>query len=274
MKIVVYTCNLNGWDNLHAPTPEALKDSSAEYICFTNDPQAPSVPPWNYRPAYVPLKYDSYAGFASWGRTARIPKMLPHLFFEADVSIWHDANFSLTMRPEDIVERTLVEGATGEQYDLALCTHPSVRTDLYEEAQICIEQKIGDARAMERQVKEYRLKGHPEGFGLWACGFLVRRHNERTQVLNEYWWRNFSAGSNRDQIAFPFTLWETAGLQLKVNTLTDDVYRSRFTNHHWHNAFKGRGDVDSYAKPRAIVAARAEELALLVGDDTRAKPNV
>src|ERR1700733_13815772 len=151
--IVVYTCILDSFDNLHPPLEEALDKSEAQYICYTNNVHAPLVSPWEYRPAFAPL--------AHVGRNSRIPKILPHLFFDADYSIWHDGCFALRQRPEDIIEQTL------HNRDIAVHTHPA-RDCIYDEAAVLLAEKIGDAGEVSRQIKKYELLGHPKKWGLWA----------------------------------------------------------------------------------------------------------
>ena len=119
-NIVVYTVVSNGCDNLRAP---AVIDSSFRYICFTNTPQIVSVHPWEFRPLYMP-------NGMSPARYSRLPKILPHLFFDADASIYHDANFSLLHRPQDLVNGLLRPGV-----DVALHAHPGRRC-LYDEGEL------------------------------------------------------------------------------------------------------------------------------------------
>ena len=250
MKIVVYTCILNGFDNLHPPLLEALRDSEARYICFTDNPHAPSVPPWEYRPAYIP--------FDNMGRNSRIPKILPHLFFDADYSIWHDGCFALKMRPEDIV------GSLGA-HEIAAHRHPA-RKCLFEEAELCIAEKIGDAGEISRQAKLYELLGHPKGSGLWANGLIVRKHSAAINDFNEGWWLAYRDGCSRDQISFPFVL-RNSGIQ--IQTLGWNPWASPLMEFYWHDAFKGRGDVDSFAAENEAMKAKMDRLREVAGDDKK-----
>ncbi len=252
-QIVVYTSILGGWDNLHPPEPGALHDSSARYICYCDDPLAPAVPPWEYRPAYTPL--------AHIGRNSRIAKILPHLFFDADYSIWHDGPFALRERPEQIIADTLDHGAF-----IAAHKHPSVRTCLYEEAALCIESNIGDKGELGRQALTYELRGHPKKTGLWACGMLVRKHTAAVAEFNEAWWKHYSEGSARDQISFPFALRESG---LAIHTIEQGVWSGKYLTFYWHSAFHGRGDVDTFKPARAERKSRMDRLGDLVGQELR-----
>lgn len=252
IKIVVYTCILDGFDNLHPPLPSAQGYSEARYICFTNVPHLPRVKPWEYRPAYLPLD--------NMGRNSRIPKILPHLFLDADYSIWHDGCFALRKRPEDIV---LAMGAS----EIAAHKHPA-RKCLYEEAALCIAEKIGDAGEIARQIKLYELLGHPKNWGLWANGLIVRKHSAAINDFNEGWWTAYKDGCERDQISFPFVLQRSG---IPIHTFDWNIWDSPLMSFYWHDAFKGRGDVDLFAAQRAVLRERLDRLREVAGDDPRVR---
>lgn len=250
MRITVYTCILNGFDNLHAPADEAMIRSNARYICFTNQPHVEPLPPWEFRPAYSALSSPS--------RNSRVPKILPHLLLpESDFTIWHDGCFALRRRPEEIVEKEL-NGS-----DIAVHKHPA-RDCLYDEAQLCIDEKIGDPLELAAQVEQYRRNGHPEHSGLWACGMIVRRESPDMVAFNELWWKLFQQGSARDQISFAAAVWASG---IHIATLGHDVWSGPNMRYFWHNAFKGRGDVDSFAQQRAKVRFKLDRLNAIVGGE-------
>ena len=100
-----------------------------------------------------------------------------------------------------------------------------------------LKEKIGTAALVERQIDRARdVYGHPEHFGLWANGFIVRRHNAATAALNERWWDLFQSGCERDQISFPVALRESGvGIETIRHT---DIYGSEFVKFNWHAAFR------------------------------------
>jgi hypothetical protein len=254
-QVVVYTSILNGWDNLHAPSAEALRASSARYICFTNVPHLAPVPPWEFRPAYVP--YNDPA------RCSRLPKIMPHLFFDADYSIWHDGNFALSRRPEDIIAQTL--GVA----NIAAHVHPA-RDCVYAEGQTCINEKIGDPKEIERQLLYYRLKKHPEHFGLWACGMLARRHSPHMAVFNERWWADYREGCARDQISFPYAL-RAQGDGFRIHTIREPIWGSPLMAFYWHNAWQTKQEVIDHRPSWQAISNKLHRLREVVGDDERVR---
>ena len=166
--LTVYTCILNGYDDL---MPPAIINSHFRYICFTNI-NLPPCPPWGYRPAYWPENLKS-------NRASRIPKILSHLHVDTEYSIWIDGHLQLLVDPED-----LIAGHTNES-DLALFQHP-LRDCVYSEIALCLEEGIGDKTELIAQEASYRALCYPAQNGLWACGLIVRRHTADYALKRNY----------------------------------------------------------------------------------------
>jgi hypothetical protein len=216
--IYVYTSISNGFDNLRAPL---VVSKSARYICFTNVPNLSSVEPWEFRPL---------PDIGNHSRSNRIPKILPHLMLpeDAEYSIYHDGNFGLTKFPEEVIESLL------RSHDWAAHRHPC-RTCIYEEAEVLLRENIGTAALVSSQIGRYQEVAYPAHAGLWANGFLVRRHSDAVKSVCEEWWKEFSGGCERDQIAFPFARHR---MGLQVNTIGGVIYSSPFVHFWWHAAWK------------------------------------
>ncbi len=245
--IYVYTSILNGWDNLRPPTHPA--EPGVRYICFTNVPVLPKVEPWEYRPLY-------FAGENC--RTARVPKILPHLMLppDAEYSIYHDGNLRLKVRPTLAVKQLL------GSHDWAAHRHPC-RTCVYDEARILLKENIGTKELIEREIAFYRLTCHPENAGLWANGFIARRHTPEVAALNERWWTLYSKGCERDQLSFPVA---RAG-QMPVNSINANVYESPYVDFFWHAAWKDRDTSIEFHPERDVIRERLKTLARLTGSD-------
>ncbi len=267
MSIVVYTSVLGGFDNLRPPL--CKPEPGVRYICFTDCPVLPSVEPWEFRPVHrveqvgrVPLGPNHGLEFAcgiDGPRTSRLPKILPHLVLPADCdySIWHDGNFQMKASPSETVAKLL------RTADWAAHKHPG-RDCIYQEAEVLLSEKIGTAALVERQIDRARdVYGHPKHFGLWANGFIVRRHNAATVALNERWWDLFISGCERDQISFPVALRQSGvGIETIRHT---DIYGSEFVKFNWHAAFKAREDNPTFWPERARIAERVRKLQEIAG---------
>jgi len=221
--LTVYTVILNHYDILRPPE---IVNSKARYICFSDVPM-PKVDPWEIQPCPQLLGDPS--------RDSRIPKLLPHLvpqLMDSDCSIYCDGALSPRCDPFDLVERRL------KNHDIAMYRHPC-RECVYQEAAVCMTpppRGIGmDPGPLQEQVNRYRAEGHPEYWGLWAGGVIIRRHTDMIARLNEDWWRNFIQGSTRDQIAFPPAL---RPLCIGICTMPGDIMQCQDFQFRMHADFR------------------------------------
>jgi Protein of unknown function (DUF616) len=246
--ICVYTSIMDGFDNLRAPAVPVEED--VRYICFTNVPNLRRCFPWEFRPAYE---------LGEGCRTARAPKILPHLMLPEDVafSIYHDGNFQLRQDPKVIVQELLKE------HDWAAHRHPC-RTCIYDEAAILLREHIGTPAMIEAEIERYRTAGYPKDAGLWANGFIVRRHNGTTAELNERWWRLYASGCERDQLSFPVARRD---LGVAVRTIDASVYASPYLLNRWHAARVSRDDNPDFARDRHAVRRNLAQLRQITGSD-------
>lgn len=249
--IYCYTSLTDGFDNVRPPCVPV--DHNVRYVCFTNIPNLPRVYPWEYRPIYN-------AGAPA--RTARVAKILPHLMLpdDAEYSIYHDGNFQLREDPNKLID------ILDRDHQWAAHKHPC-RDCIYDEARIVMRDcPLVDSGSVERQIAGYRVAGHPEHAGLWANGFIIRRHTPEVAALNEEWWRLFAAGSERDQLSFPVA---RRNLNMPVRTIDADVFSSPYIKGNPHAAFKNQGDNPDFWKERSGVRRRLGRLAELAGADAR-----
>jgi hypothetical protein len=244
--IIVYTSILSGWDNLRPPA--ISNTSGARFICFTDLPVLPKVEPWEFRPLHP-------AGIAA--RTARAPKILPHLMLpdDATYSIYMDGNLQLKVEPQAVID-SLLAGK-----DWAAHRHPC-RDCIYDEARVLVNERIGTTALVQAEIDLYRRDGHPEHAGLWANGFLVRRHTPQVAALNEAWWKLYAAGCERDQLSFPVAR-RAAGLE--VATINANIYESPYLNFYFHAAWKDQPSNLEYQSERAVVRRKLDQLHALTG---------
>jgi len=137
-----------------------------------------------------------YDKFKDDRRNSRIHKIMPHMFFNSEYSIWMDGNFRLKVPAQEVIDTFL------RDKDIAVWKHPD-RDCVYVEAEACYKQDKDTPEALGEQSKEYRRRGIPANGGLYAAGIIIRRHTKRINELNEKWWAEYSRYSKRDQISFP-----------------------------------------------------------------------
>lgn len=240
--IVIYTVVLNGHDNLRAPV---YVERGARYICFSDDPMWEAPAPWEIRPC------PTLGATANPKRDSRIPKILPHLWLPPhDLSVYHDASLVLAVPVKDF--------AVG---DWVMFRHIA-RDCAYVEGRFCQNYEengkripIGEPDLIDDQLERYRADGFPERFGLWCGGAIARANTQQNALLNEAWWREFMAGSSRDQLSFPRALW---GCRRPITTLRGDILNNPAFRFNFHAAFERSGENPQYAQIRAAKRARME----------------
>lgn len=242
--ITVYTCILNGYDNLRPPGPVT---PSARYVCYANEPM--HCDPWEIQPAYEPYE-DSRIN-------SRIPKILSHLHTDnAEVSAWHDGCLTAKCDIDALAREWL------RDVDMALLRHPG-REDIYAEAAYCrrdagalgFDGALQDA--IDEQVARYKADGFP-GAPFFAGGIIVRRENEAVRRFNEMWWNEFLRGGRRDQFSLAYSAWK-ARVRVRViegqSPLTCPWFSFNF-----HSAFERAGLNPQFAAERAARAGRKKAL--------------
>lgn len=132
--------------------------------------------------------------------------MLAHKFWkmfagrdECDVTVWLDASMTIAVDDFDLRCQGAIEGV-----DIALMNHPW-RGCIYDE--VDYSASLPRYASMKTQLIEqadfYREIGHPEGWGLYASGFYIRRNNpEVNKFMDSWWWENITR-THQDQVSLP-----------------------------------------------------------------------
>ena len=165
--------------------------------------------------------YSKYGKFKREVYNSRIYKILPHLFFDENISIWLDGNIYIDTRVD---LKKMVKEFLGDS-DIALFKHWS-RDCIYDEEVACrrlydisIRDKVNIE--MKEQIAWYKKHKFPEHFGMGETGMLIRRHNEKVKRFNERWWSHISRFSNRDQLSF--TVVAHSMPEVKINYIDGNV---------------------------------------------------
>jgi len=165
--------------------------------------------------------FGEYSEFVSPVRNAKIYKILPHKFLDADITIWIDGNIELLIPPEQLVEEWLGD------VDMALFKHPD-RDCIYDEAPAAkglFEAHLKVRDDIDKQIEHYREIDFPEHAGMGECNVIIRRNNPKVNAFNEAWWAEICRWSQRDQLSFPVTL---AKHNLKVNFIKGNAREHKY----------------------------------------------
>lgn len=210
MKVIVYSTNLNNYDDLHeSPSEKFNMPSSFEYLYYT-DFEAPNG--WKK----VEMTGDSR-------KESRFYKINSHLLPEHDISIYIDASFEFKRGIRNFPD------LLGE-YDIALAKHGK-DNDIYTHLGTLIHSKKDEPKRMVKQVCKYLHEGLPDHV-LTENGIIIRRNNDRVRKMNEIWWKEYLFGSERDQLSLPYAIWKSGvKMTLLPFSVRDNEYLSGWNSH-------------------------------------------
>lgn len=169
--------------------------------------------------------YGSYRKFKRPVMNAKIYKVLPHLFFKADYSLWIDGNVEMLVKPESLLHYL-------DDADMAVFKGYEPHDCIYMEGDDCkmldsVNEQ--DRRIIDWQMARLRKEGYPEHNGMFACTVLLRKHTKKTEEFNNMWWAEICRGSHRDQLSAQYVVHKS-GLRLnymKGSIIDNDYFRLR-----------------------------------------------
>jgi hypothetical protein len=205
--ITVFTSIIGKKDNLI----DDQVTKGANFIAFTNQKSKT----WKTVKPYDKFKDDR--------RNSRIYKIMPHMFFNTEFSLWIDGNVKLKVPAQQIVDTFL------KDKDIALWKHQN-RDCVYAEAEACYKFNKDTPEALGEHIREYKKRGIPAHNGLYAATVIIRRHTKRINELNEKWWAEYSRYSKRDQISFPVAFPANEVNCIEEGTMWQNKYFER-VNH-------------------------------------------
>lgn len=208
-NIAIYSCIIGDIDNLIVPK---FGIPGCDLILFTDrkDIQSDKFQIREWKDIYKNQRLSS-----------RAPKLLPHFFLpEYEYSMWIDGR--VVLREENLADfiRDSLKDANWAAY-----AHPE-RDNIFDEAEICIDQGKDDKEKINKQIDRYRKEGFENQVGLFANTVLLRKHNELDVIkFNELWWREIQEESIRDQLSFPYLAWKQ---NLKIKKIDGFIRKNKF----------------------------------------------
>lgn len=203
---VAYTAITGGKDNLRT---DQNFEAADKFVAFL-DTKPEDEKDWLVAPAHSRFKENN--------RNAKIHKILPHQYLDCDYSLWMDGTIALDKPLDYLIEKYL------EYADIATFKHPG-RDNIFDEAEACKKLGKGNPAKIDKQIAAYKADGYPDPNsatpGLFECTVILRRHTDKIEKLNNYWWSEISRHSRRDQLSFPYVVDK---LGIKVATFEGTVY--------------------------------------------------
>ena len=133
---------------------------------------------------------------------AKVAKCLPWRYTDAETTIWVDG--SARLLHEEVASWAIAHGP------FAQFRHPA-RDDILAEAHVSAGMRKYEGQPVVEQAVYYQSLGLPKNFGLWACGFIVRRNpltsRARLARFGQEWLTEQMVWSWQDQISEPYLLW-------------------------------------------------------------------
>ena len=194
MNRVIYTAIFNNYDSVKRPM-YVNKDS--DYYLFVDEEtyisQFKSIDGSIYK---VVVFKDVENGFMK----AKDIKINPEKYLsEYDSSIYVDGSF---LQVGDV---NYLLNQSKNTYQM--CKHPR-RDCAYQEATICLNQRLDVPAIIKSQMEKYFEEGFPTQYGLSMGGIIARTHNKKSKKINSLWWKEIVSGSKRDQLSVNYVLWK------------------------------------------------------------------
>lgn len=186
-RVAIITSIYDGYDTLKPVCPQEGYD--VDWVFVTDDPPAD---PLGWRVVHEPRTGMDPR------RAAKHAKFLPWRYTDAEMSVWVDGSFR-------IISPTMIRGVERYAYPMAQFKHPW-RNCLFAEAEESARLKKYLADDVIGQAEEYRAWGHPEEWGLWATGVIVRRHWDQVKTMGHAWLTENLRHTGQDQVSQPYVL--------------------------------------------------------------------
>ncbi|HII95756.1 MAG TPA: DUF616 domain-containing protein [Candidatus Methanofastidiosum sp.] len=169
MKRIIFTANINNYDELEIP----FVPNGWDFLLFTEsglntDPQ----------------------------RQARHIKLCPHLYFEFDEAIWIDSNAILK---SDLIFNV--------DFQFVSMKHPH-RSCVYDEINACKKYQKANHKELDKQIKNYASNGLPCNTGLISSGLNFRKNTKKVAKFCEKWFSHIKRFTARDQLSFSYLAWK------------------------------------------------------------------
>lgn len=172
--------------------------------------------------------FSEYEKFMSPVMNAKIYKIMPHKFFDYDVSIWMDGNITMKV-PKEKIEELLGDA------DIALFKHYKSKGVEWELKWIKYKFSRRSPVSIEatKQVEQYLKDGMTALTQLYMGGVIIRRNVKSVNDFNEAWWAEICRWGQRDQLSLPMVLSRFPKLKLKM--IEENIKNNDYFNYEEHN---------------------------------------
>lgn len=193
-KIVIYTAITNNYDNLIQPK---YISNNFDYICFSDQKIK--------KPGIWEIKKIKNSNLDP-NRKSKEYKILPHKFLKKyEYSVWVDSNIDMTT---NFLEETINRIIKNPKILISVNPHFE-RNCIYQEADICIQEKKDDPEKIIKEINFLKKEKYPKNNGLFENNIIFRQHKNPI-IINSMnnWWKMIKKFSYRDQLSFNYILYQ------------------------------------------------------------------
>lgn len=190
-------CEASGWRNVVLPPtavltmPQELTPGQAEKIKAEWEAASPRDP--------IVLNEGATVEVKPARMRAKHPRCLPHLYTDAEIVVWLDAH--VEVRSPSFIRELVEQLGDGK---IGAFRH-GFHTSISQEAALASTLPKYEGYDLVAQAKHYLEEGHPDSWGMWTTGVMVRRPAE-TQVFGQEWLAQIERWGPEDQISLPYVL--------------------------------------------------------------------
>lgn len=207
-RVAVYTALFGDIDSIIEPL---VVDANCDYYVIT-DQEMPDNTIWKKKNVDLSV-VDGYNN----RQKNRYYKMhAQELFPEYAYCIYLDSNIYIYGRLSELIQYVNPESGIG------IHNMPN-RGNIYEEiyARSLIDPR--DIDVLERQKNDYRQMGFSNEEGMFECNVIITKAGEMSNKIMNRWWKEYQKYPARDQVSFPFVLWELGISQDKIGIIGNCV---------------------------------------------------
>ena len=205
---------------------------------------------------------------------SRVPKIMSHIYLsEYTHSMYVDANVRLSgQHLQGLFDHLDQNGADYATFTLPRPIRQEADWVVNYLAQTCKLDEDAKQRMVplfDALVANYSTNGDADWGSTMYGKVLVRRHNEKTTLFNELWWREFTSGAPRDQLSMRWCVREAERrLGLEYLRLGEGDTPQVKKDPMWREYFVHEGVKDQRTTPGSSVSS--SDASCTLTDATRA----
>ena len=186
MHRAVYTAIAGEYNELrnHPEVPDI------DWVAFVTHPERVINSNWDVRPLFS-YGEPNLRRQAKWYKVHSLLEMA-----EYDRTLWIDGSC-------EVLEKRAIEVMLQVEDSIALFKHGE-RDCLFEEASFSLGMPKYQNEPLREQVQYYIDEyDHPQHWGCWFTGAILRNRSPLTERIEQSWWREIERWSYQDQVSLP-----------------------------------------------------------------------